>query len=170
MIPNGFAVPDVLAYQQNPPFSVVKAIGGVGEAIWLNAASGVFVDKALRKALMTAMDRRSIVDTAWGGLASAQESMWPEESLPLAMAPFPATVDTGPLKAIVGSLPSKKVDLAWAADGGAPRQQMAELIQNQLAAVGLDVTVPTLPVAEIFDLSNQPPNKRPDLMLAFPGR
>jgi peptide/nickel transport system substrate-binding protein len=46
---------------------------------------------------------------------------------------------------------------------------MAELIQNQLAALGLDVTVRTLPVAEMFDLSNQPPNKRPDLMLAFLG-
>jgi peptide/nickel transport system substrate-binding protein len=70
----------------------VDAIGGVGEAIWLNPTSGVFADKALRKALMTALDRRSIVDTAWGRLASAQESMWPEESLPPAMAPFPTTV------------------------------------------------------------------------------
>ena len=42
---------------------------------------------------------------------------------------------------MVPTLASKKVDLAWAADGGAPRQQMAELIQSQLAAFGLDVTV-----------------------------
>jgi peptide/nickel transport system substrate-binding protein len=168
LVSKGFAIPDVLAYQQNPQFTVVNAIGGVGEAIWLNPNSGIFADKALRKALMTALDRKSIVDTAWGGLATAQESMWPEESLPPAMAPFPTMVDTGPLKAMVGSLPSKKVDLAWAADGGAPRQQMAELIQNQLAALGLDVTVRTLPVAEMF-LSNQPSEKRPDLMLAFLG-
>ncbi|BBZ07625.1 ABC transporter substrate-binding protein [Mycolicibacterium doricum] len=169
LVSKGFAIPDVLAYQQNPQFTVVNAIGGVGEAIWLNPNSGIFADLALRKALLTALDRKTIVDTAWGGLATVQESMWPEATLPPAMAPFPATVDTGPLEAMVGSLPSKKVDLAWAADGGAPRQQMAELIQNQLATLGLDVTVRALPVAEMFDLSNQPSEKRPDLMVTFLG-
>jgi peptide/nickel transport system substrate-binding protein len=169
LVSKGFPIPDVLAYQQNPQFSVVNAIGGVGEAIWLNPNSGIFTDKALRKAMLTALDRKSIVDTAWGGLATAQVSMWPEQSLPPAMAPFPTTVDTAPLKALVAALPSKKVDLAWAADGGAPRQQMAELIQSQLAAEGLDVAVRTMPVAEMFDLGNQPPEKRPDLLVAFLG-
>lgn len=169
LVSKGFAIPDVLAYQQNPKFTVVNALGGVGEAIWLNPNSGIFADLALRKALQTALDRKAIVDTAWGGLATVQTSMWPEQSLPPAMAPFPEEVDTTALAAMVGSLPSKKVDLAWAADGGAPRQQMAELIQNQLATVGLDVTVRTLPVSEMFDLSNQPPEKRPDLMVAFLG-
>jgi len=169
LVSKGFAIPDVLAYQENPDFNVVNAIGGVGEAIWLNPNSGIFADLALRQAVQTALDRKAIVDTAWGGLATVQESMWPPESLPPAMAPFPAEVDTTALAAMVGSLPSKKVDLAWAADGGAPRQQMAELIQNQLATLGLDVTVRTLPVSEMFDLSNQPPEKRPDLMVAFLG-
>lgn len=169
LVSKGFAIPDVLAYQQNSDFNVVNAIGGVGEAIWLNPNSGIFADLALRKALQTALDRKAIVDTAWGGLATAQESMWPAESLPPAMAPFPLEVDTTALAAMVGSLPSNKVDLAWAADGGAPRQQMAELIQNQLATLGLDVSVRTLPVSEMFDLSNQPPEKRPDLMVAFLG-
>lgn len=169
MVSKGFAVLDILTYQKNPDFSVVNAIGGVGEAIWLNPTSGIFADKELRQAVMTALDRKAIVDTAWGGLANVQESMWPENSLPPEMAPFPTEVDTAPLAAMVPALPSKKVDLAWAADGGAPRQQMAELAQSQLAALGLDVTVRTLPVAELFDLCNQPPEKRPDMMVAFLG-
>ncbi|WP_193046752.1 ABC transporter substrate-binding protein [Mycolicibacterium baixiangningiae] len=169
IVSKGFAVPDVLAYQQNPDFSVVTAVGGSGEAIWLNPTSGLFTDVALRRAMLTALDRKAIVDTAWGGLATAQESMWPANSLPPELAPFPAEVDTAPLKAMVASLPSKKVDLAWAADGGAPRQQMAELVQNQLAAFGLDVTLRAMPVAEMFDLANQPPEKRPDLLVAFLG-
>ncbi|MFS0896689.1 ABC transporter substrate-binding protein [Mycolicibacterium litorale] len=169
IVTKGFAIPDVLAYQQNPDFTVVTAVGGVGEAIWLNPTSGIFADVALRRAVLTALDRKAIVDTAWGGLAAVQESMWSPNSLPPALAPFPSEVDTGPLAAMVASLPSKKVDLAWAADGGAPRQQMAELVQNQLAALGLDVTVRTMPVAEMFDLANQPPEKRPDILVAFLG-
>lgn len=169
MVTKGFAIPDVLQYQTNPKFTVVNAIGGVGEAVWLNPNSGIFADVALRRAVLTALDRKSIVDTAWGGLATAQESMWPKNSLPPELAPYPAEVDPAPLAALVQKLASKKVDLAWAADGGAPRQQMAELVQSQLAAVGLDVTVRTLPVAELFDLANQPSEKRPDMMVAFLG-
>jgi peptide/nickel transport system substrate-binding protein len=169
MVTKGFAIPDVLAYQKNPKFAVVNAVGGVGEAIWLNPTSGIFADKALRQAVLTALDRKSIVDTAWGGLATVQDAMWPADSLPTELAPFPAKVNTEPLKKLVSKLPSKKVDLAWAADGGAPRQQMAELVANQLAALGLDVTVRTMPVAEEFDLANQPPEKRPDILVAFLG-
>ena len=95
--------------------------------------------------------------------------MWPEQTFSASLAPFPRQVNDAALKAIVPSLPSKKIDLAWAADGGAPRQQMAELIQTQLAAYGFDVTVRTMPVSEQFDLANQPPEKRPDMMVSFLG-
>jgi peptide/nickel transport system substrate-binding protein len=169
MVTKGFAIPDVLDYEKNTQFSVVNSFGGVGEAIWLNPTSGLFANKALRKAVLTALDRKSIVDTAWGGLAKVQDAMWPELTLNPALAPFPSQVDTAPLKAIVPTLPSKTIDLAWSADGGAPRGQMAELIQNQLAAFGLDVTVRQMPVAEEFDLPNQAPEKRPDMLVTFLG-
>jgi peptide/nickel transport system substrate-binding protein len=169
MVTKGFAIPDVLAYEKNTQFAVVNSFGGVGEAIWLNPTSGIFANKALRKAMLSALDRKAIVDTAWGGLAKVQEAMWPELTLNPALAPFPSQVDTAALKAIVPTLPSKKIDLAWSADGGAPRGQMAELIQNQLAAFGLDVTVRTMPVAEEFDLPNQAPEKRPDMLVSFLG-
>ncbi|MDZ4270127.1 MAG: ABC transporter substrate-binding protein [Mycobacterium sp.] len=169
VVTKGFPIPDVLQYQQNPKFTVVNAVGGVGEAIWLNPHSGIFADKALRKAVQTALDRAAIVETAWGGLTSAQQGMWPDRTFPTALAPFPTEVDTAPLAAMVPTLASNKVDLAWGADLGAPRQQMAELVQTQLAALGLDVTVRTMPTAEMFDLANQPSEKRPDMLVAFLG-
>ncbi|HEV7418558.1 MAG TPA: ABC transporter substrate-binding protein, partial [Mycobacterium sp.] len=169
MITKGFAIPDVLAYQKDPQFGVVNSFGGVGEAVWLNPTSGIFADKALRKAVLTALDRKAIVDPAWGGLTTVQQAMWPENTLSPALAPFPSQVDPAALKALVPTLASKKIDLAWSADGGAPRQQMAELLQNQLAAFGFDVTVRTMPVAEEFDLPNQPPEKRPDVLVTFIG-
>jgi peptide/nickel transport system substrate-binding protein len=169
LVTKGFPIPDVLAYQKNSQFNVTNAFGGVGEAIWLNPTSGIFANKALRQAMLTALDRKTVVDTAWGGLATVQTAMWPDQTLDPALAPFPSQVDAGPLKAIIPTLPSKKIDLAWAADGGAPRGQMAELIQSQLAAFGFDVTVRTMPVSEEFDLANQPPEKRPDILVAFLG-
>jgi len=169
MVTKGFAILDVLQYEKNPAFRVVNALGGVGEAIWLNPTSGIFADKKLRKAMLTALDRQAIVGTAWQDLTTAQKGLWPEVTLPTKLAPYPSEVDTGPLKALVATLPSKKIDLAWGADGGAPRQQMAELVQTQLAACGFDVTVRTLPTSQLFDLANQPPSKRPDVLVAFLG-
>ncbi|GLP77346.1 ABC transporter substrate-binding protein [Mycobacterium antarcticum] len=169
MVAKGFPVPDVLTYQGNPKFQVINSVGGVGDGLLLNPNSGIFADVTLRRAMLTAIDRAAIVDTAWGGLAKAQTAMWSEGSLPPALAPFPTTVDTAPLKALVAGLPSKKVDMAWISDGGAARQQMAELVQSQLAAVGLDVTLRTMQPSEQFDLVNQPGDKRPDLMMSFVG-
>ncbi|MET0701243.1 MAG: ABC transporter substrate-binding protein, partial [Mycobacterium sp.] len=125
--------------------------------------------RALRQAMRSALDRTAIVDTAWGGLGKAQSSMWADGSLPPALAPFPTTVDTTALKALVAGLPSKKVDLACLSDGGAGRQQMAELVQSQLAALGLDVALRTMQPSEQFDLANQPSEKRPDMMLCYVG-
>ncbi|MET0454618.1 MAG: ABC transporter substrate-binding protein [Mycobacterium sp.] len=169
MVPKGLAVPDVIAYQSNPQFAVINSVGGLADGLMLNPNSGIFADKALRQAMLTALDRTAIVDTAWGGLGKAQPSMWPEGSLPPALAPFPTTVDTAALKTMVASLPSKKVDFACISDGGAARQQMAELVQSQLAALGLDVALRTMATAEQYDLANQPSEKRPDLMLCYIG-
>jgi peptide/nickel transport system substrate-binding protein len=171
LVTKGFAIPDVLSYEKNQQFRVVNSYGGVSEAIWLNPTSGVFASKPLRQAMLTALNRATIVNTAWGGLATVQKGMWPDNTLPAKLAPFPSEVNTAPLKALVSKLKlgSTPIDLAWGADGGAPRQQMAELIQVQLAALGLNVTVRQLPVAEEFDLVNQPPSKRPDILVSFLG-
>jgi len=169
MVTKGFAIPDVLQYEKNSQFRVVNSYGGVSEAVWFNPTSGIFANKALRKAMLTALDRTTIVNTAWGGLATVQKGLWPEETLSSKLAPFPSEVNTAPLKALAPTLKGATIDLAWGADGGAPRQQMAELIQTQLAACGLNVTVRTIPVAEEFDLENQPPSKRPDILVTFLG-
>jgi peptide/nickel transport system substrate-binding protein len=165
----GFAVPDILAYQDNPAFTVVNAVGGIGDAIYMNQSAGIFADKALRAAVLNGVDREAIVGTAWSGMTTAQPGLLPEKCFPPELAPMPTNIDTEALKQMVAALPSKTIDLACAVDGGAPRQQMAELLQSQLAAVGFDVTLRSMPMAEQFDIANQPPDRRPDMMMGFLG-
>ncbi|PRC49768.1 ABC transporter substrate-binding protein, partial [Mycobacterium sp. ITM-2017-0098] len=112
-----------------------------GEAVWLNPNSGVFADIEVRRAIMTALDRKSIVDTAWGGLATVPTPPAAQCRPPPGTAPSPEAARLQATWTPAPSLAGSTIDLAWAADGGAPRQQMAELIQSQLAALGLDVTV-----------------------------
>ena len=169
LVTKGFSIPDVIAYQENDEFTVPVAYGGVGQALWLNPTSGIFTDIELRKALFLAIDRAPVVETSFGGLVEVQGGLWPDAMFPPELVPLDFEVDTGPLRELVAELPDKAVDLAWGQDGGAPVQQMAELVQTQLAVTGLEVTVREMPSAEMFDLVNQPPEKRPDLLVTFLG-
>ena len=169
LITKGLPIPDVLKYQKNPDYEVPVTLGGTGNAIWINPNRPMFADKKLRQALVQAIDRTPIVQTSYGGLVPVQKGFWIDKLFPPNLDPISDTFDTAPLQALVAKLPDKNVDLAWGADGGAPVQQMAELVQTQLAAVGLNVTVRQLPTAQVFDLANQPQAKRPDLFIDWLG-
>lgn len=169
LVAKGFAIPDVLTYRQNPDFNTSTVLGSSIIVLWMNFSAGTFTNKALRQAMMTALDRTSIVDTAFQGVVQVAENFWPENTFPAGLTPYSTDFDLGPLEAIVPTLPSKKVDLAWVTSYGAPGQQVAELIQTQLAPTGLEITVRAMPSAESFDLANQPAEKRPDLMVAGIG-
>jgi peptide/nickel transport system substrate-binding protein len=169
LVAKGFAIPDVLAYQKNAKFDTHIALASSIIVLWMNFSAGLFTNKALRQAMMTALDRPSIVDTAFQGVVGVAENFWPENTFPAGLTPISTDFDLGPLKAIVPTLPSKNVDLAWVTSYGAPAQQVAELIQTQLAPTGLEITVRAMPSAESFDLANQPAERRPDLMVAGIG-
>lgn len=169
LVAKGFAIPDVLTYKQNSKFNTITALGSTIIVLWMNFGAGVFTDKKLRQAMMTALNRSEIVETAFQGTVQVAGDFWPENTFPAGLVPFDTPVDIGPLEAIVPTLPSKKLDLAWVTSYGAPAQQVAELIQTQLAPTGLEVTVRAMPSAESFDLANQPAERRPDLMVAGIG-
>ena len=169
LVAKGFAIPDVLNYKQNPQLKVITTRGASMMVLYMNFGAGVFTDKALRQAMMTALDRASIVETAFQGLTPLQSNFWPENMFPEGLAPFDTPVDIGPLQAMVPKLSGKKLDLAWVTSNGAPAQQVAELIQTQLAPTGLEITVRAMPSAEWFDVCNQPAERRPDLLVATMG-
>jgi peptide/nickel transport system substrate-binding protein len=169
IVAKGFAIPDVKAYADNPEFEVITSFGASVVVLWMNPLAGIFADNALRRAMLTALDRTSIVDTAFQGLTSVQTDFWPENLFPAGLAPISVDYDLGPLEELVSGLDSTEVDLAWVTSYGAPGQQIAELIQTQLAPIGLDITIRAMPSAEQFDLCNQPADKRPDIMVGGIG-
>jgi peptide/nickel transport system substrate-binding protein len=169
LVTKGFAIPDVLSYKTNPQFSVTTAFGASVMVMWMNTSAGIFANVALRKAMMTALDRTAIVNSAFSGLTTVEQNFWPEDMFPAGLAPFSTDLNTAPLAAAVKNLPSKTVDMAYVTSYGAPAQQIAELCQAQLAPLGLNATIRAMPSAEEFDLVNQAPGKRPDLMIAGIG-
>jgi peptide/nickel transport system substrate-binding protein len=138
-------------------------------ALMLNATGGMFTDKALRQALVKAIDRKAIIDPTYQGLTTVIDDYFSETMFPPGLAPFKPEYDPSVLKALVKNLPSKKVDLAYSESGGAPYRRMAELTQTQLATVGLDVTVRGMPSSQVFALATGPADQRPDILLWVHG-
>ncbi|GAB7005536.1 ABC transporter substrate-binding protein [Nocardioides sp. AN3] len=169
IVTKGFPVESVKSYQKNGKFTVPLAFGGGGNAIWLNFNRPLFSDKALRQALVKAIDRKPIVETGFGGLTQPQKGYWPDLLFDASLVPLSDSVDTADCKALVAKLSDKTVDVAWGASGGEPNHQMANQLQIQLAALGFDATVRQLPTSQEFDLANQPQSKRPDILVDFMG-
>lgn len=106
---------------------------------WINPDMEPFNSEPVRQAIAQAVDRKAIVDQVYGDTASVATSILPAGVLPEGKGAFNPTYDPSKLKALVATLPSKKVDLAYTTDD-ALNAQVAQLLQTQLSAAGLEVT------------------------------
>ena len=166
LVTKGFATEDVKQFQKNSKYKVIVTESTSIIALWLNATGdGVFKDKAVRKAMLQAIDRDKIITPTYQGLAKIEKNYYSENMFPDGKAPFDLAYDPSILKGMIKDLPTKKIDLAYAESGGAPYRRMAELIQTQLAAIGLDVAVRGMPTSQVFGLATGAAKQRPDLLL-----
>ena len=59
---------------------------------------------------------------------------------------------------------SKKINLAYSTDDPS-NQRVAEFIQTELPAAGLNVTTHGVPIAQVFNYASTPPNQLPNLLV-----
>jgi peptide/nickel transport system substrate-binding protein len=125
--------------------------------------NGTFRTAADRVALAEAIDRSAIVAQVYGKRATVGNTMFTPGAMPAGLGLYNPPYDPSKLKALVATLPTKKVDLAynWAST---EEHQEAEIMQTELSALGLDVTIrsATHNMANGY-ITN--PRGRPDIML-----
>ena len=165
LITKGLSIEDVKAFEADDGYQIVKNLASVKHCLWLNATGGKFADKALRRALVKAVDRQAVVEPAYQDTATVSTEFYSPTMFPEGLAPDDVEYDPSDLEALVPDMASTAVDLAYSEGGGAPYRRMAELIQTQLQAVGLDVTVRGMPTSQVFALATGPADDRPDLLL-----
>jgi peptide/nickel transport system substrate-binding protein len=164
MIQHGLSTTDIQSFRSNPQFGVQQFPSLFKSFIFLNPKKGVFTNQVVRAAVRAALDRRQLVGEVYGDRATPSTQVYPAGELPVADASTVTPVDPAKLKSLVATLPNKKIDFAYVTDDTS-NQRMAELVQTKLAAAGLDVTVRGIPMAQAFDLPNQP-GQAPDAVLA----
>jgi peptide/nickel transport system substrate-binding protein len=170
MITKGLPIQDVQSFQKDAKFTVTKFATVNDCGLYFNNTKGrLFADPAVRKAARHAINRDLIVNAAYKDTAKVARQFFPEGDFPDGAAPDDPVYDPSQLPALTKNLSSKKVDLAYGLNGGAGYRLMADLIQTQLQAAGLDVSVRGLPTSQEFSLYNTPDGQRPDLLIDFWG-
>ena len=154
----------IQSLRSSPGFSVTEVPTLEMPMIWVNPTKGIFASQALRTDLTEAINRGSLVKAVFPGRATVSTQIYPAGIVSSGTALFDPTFNPGPLTAAVSKLASKTVQLAYQADDPAS-QQMANLLQAQLAVTGLQVTVVPVPQATIYGWPGSPGPTLPDLLI-----
>ncbi|MDQ1466203.1 MAG: peptide/nickel transport system substrate-binding protein [Actinomycetota bacterium] len=163
MIIHGLSTDDI-ASLEGKGFQVKRFPAFFKAWIMVNENKGIFKDKALRLALAGAIDKKTLTEQVFGDNAKVSTQFYPSGELPEGQAADTATFDPSKLADAVKGLSSKKVDVGFSSDD--PRNgRLAELVQTELQAAGLDATVRGIPIAQVFDLPNHK-DQAPDLLLS----
>jgi peptide/nickel transport system substrate-binding protein len=132
--------------------------------MYVNTNKAPFDDPAVRRGLRSALDIDQLVSQAYDNTATASTGPYPKELL-TDQPPLPYKPDPAAAKAALGKASTKKVVLAYTADESGVQRRVSELIQAQLSAAGLDVTLKEVQLPQTYayikDLK-----KAPDLLLA----
>jgi peptide/nickel transport system substrate-binding protein len=170
MLTKGLPIQDIQSFEKDPKFSVHKFGIALATAVFFNDTKGrLFANQELRQAVRSAINRKTLVSSVYKDTATPATQFFPAGSFPDGAAADIPSYDPSILTNLAKTLPSKKVDLAYGAQGGATNRLMAELVQTELQAAGLNVTTRAIPTSVEFALYNTPDSQRPDILLDLYG-
>lgn len=132
--------------------------------MYVNTNKAPFDDPAVRRALRATVDVEQLVEQGYSDTATKSTGPYPAALLS-DQPTLPYAVDVEAAKVAVAKAKSKRVSLAYTADESGVQRRVAELLQAQLTAVGLEATLKEVQLPQTYayveDLENAP-----DLLLA----
>ena len=149
---SGVPAPDARRLQNDAAYQLV--LNGTGGSLYylgLDVGIPALADKRVRQAFAYALDRQRIVETALLGFARPASIPWPRQSSAYDAAldrtySFDLTKARG-LRAAAGWDPNTTVGLSLSS-AYPPTQPMAEILQQDLASIGIKVAIQKLEAPE----------------------
>lgn len=155
--------PAISALKANSKFTVTEVPTLEMPMIWVNPR-GVFAARSVRLALAQAVNRPAVVAGVFPGRAQVAAQIYPAGVVAAGTATFSPSYDPAALTHALAGAASKKVTLGYQADDPTS-QQMANIVQTELAAAGLAVQVVAIPQATIYNYPGHPGAGEPDLLI-----
>jgi cationic peptide transport system substrate-binding protein len=136
---HGVLTTDLPGFKSDKRFQVQEITSIVRLNLWINPHLPPFQDQNVRQAVAQAIDRTKIIKTVFGDTATTANAMFTIGALPNGKGTFDPKLDPTVLKGLVSGLSTTKVDLAYTTDDPL-NAQVADFVQTELSADGLDVT------------------------------
>ncbi len=125
--------------------------------LMMNPNKGLTKDQDFRLALAKSLDRKSLVASVFGDLATVSTGFYPPGALAEGGAPDPDRYDATAMPELLKAHPEYKGQAITLAHGAAAiDRQLAETVQIQLQAVGIEVTLKELTGTQAFDYVGKP--------------
>ena len=133
--------PAIDSFTKNPKFSVYTLPTLQSEYAYINPTSGFLTSAANRVALIHAINAQQIVNDVYPGRGTVSAGLYPHDLLPGGLAAEPTTANASALSAIVSKLSASEKHISIGYDNSSPDDALiAEIMANQLDAIGLSVT------------------------------
>jgi peptide/nickel transport system substrate-binding protein len=131
--------------------------------MYVNQNKAPFNDPQVRAGLRAALDVNQLVNSAYSGTATKASGPYPPGILPQ-QPPLPYTHDGAKASAAIAKAKTKNVVLAYTSDESGVQRRASELLQAQLRAAGLQVTLKEVTNPQVYDYVKDLRNA-PDLLL-----
>jgi peptide/nickel transport system substrate-binding protein len=166
MILHGLPINAVQSFESNSKFEVKTFPTQLKTMLYVNPTLGVFKSAAIRSALRSAIDKKSIVKSVYGNtLATVSTQAYPIGEFPAGMAADDPTYDPSKLvNALKTATGSKTVDLVYSTDDET-NQRVAEFVQTELEGDGLSVSIRGVPIGQVFNYATTAASKVPNLLV-----
>jgi len=162
----GLTVQSFTSYSKDPNYTVKSWALANTIGYQFNSAKGrVFADQNLRLAAASAVNKKLITKAAWGNFATVLTQFFPEGCFPDGLVTDNPVYDPAKLTQALKSASGKKIDIGVGAFLGAPQEVVAELLEAEWQAAGLDAELRTLTWAEFQSLNTAAESQRPDVMI-----
>lgn len=163
---HGFSANAAASFKTNNNFQVLQFPDQLKAMLAVNPTLGVFQDPAVRQALRSAIDKKAIVSAVYGNeLAAVSTQAYPRGEFPPGQAVDDPTYDPSKLKAALAKATGDKtINLVYSSDDP-NNQRVAEFVQTQLQADGLQITTRGVPIAQVFNYASTPASQVPNLLV-----
>jgi peptide/nickel transport system substrate-binding protein len=166
MILHGLNINAVESFEHNPNFTVNSFPTQLKVMLDVNPDIGIFQDPALRQALRSAINKAAIVASVFGNkIATISTQAYPVGEFPPNLALDDPKYDPSLFaKALAKVKGSRDIQLVYSTDDP-NNQRVAEFVEIELDALGLNVSIRGVPIGEVFDYASTKPSQLPNLLV-----
>lgn len=151
-VAQGIPFPEMPALEADPNLELLVSDTAAYPIIAMNAANAPFDDTKVRQALRMSVDRERIVSNAFGGYASVANDFIGKNTSCAPPSVPQRTQDIEGAKKLIAEAGAEGASVELVTDGAFPgMMEMAQLIADDAAKAGLNISVRKLDVATFLD-------------------